>query len=408
MFFGLLDEGLLLEGVDSNDIIDAIKNHHIVTITYNGPDSDKGGSGKRMIYPFVYGKTTAGNDAIRAYQPTVDSGKMPAPNPESFSGHHPAWRLFLVDRITSWQDHTKDPEYTMRNGKRRPERYIISGGTYKEVEGHYNSISDKQMSTIIAQASIPGLKIVGRNMKGATDNQKETLNTRKQGMKDILAWYKEYKNREGENDFDDIRSAYQQYVQSQDTIGNGDIKRLSEILAEYEKNGWKGDLLAFIKKGGNQEITKKKSGVVTKSGEVDNGAGNDDASDDAKSSQVTNLMAAAQNTSQNNDESGVRDKSGNVVTTKDVQRDKYAKYSNIKSMDDLVKGVVYPAGFFMKLLDKEIEKEKQRPVQNNTNINRNRPQQPQRSQNINNTQQQQQPNTYQPQNTQIRNRRNKH
>lgn len=85
-------KSLLKEQAEQENIIDAIKKHYEVEIDYM-PDANGKGGGKRVIQPVAYGTTTAGNMAVRAFQPFGDSA----------SNNKPYWRLFLIDKINNWK-----------------------------------------------------------------------------------------------------------------------------------------------------------------------------------------------------------------------------------------------------------------------------------------------------------------
>jgi len=77
------------------EIVNSIKNKNLVTIYYDGDDN--GGKGLRVIEPFCYGTSKAGNAVIRAWERegasyTAQKGEQPLPG----------WRLFRVDRIGSY------------------------------------------------------------------------------------------------------------------------------------------------------------------------------------------------------------------------------------------------------------------------------------------------------------------
>ncbi len=74
-------------------IINSVRNKNIVTIYYDGEDN--GGKGLRVIEPFCFGVSKAGNSVIRAWERegasfTAQKGEQPLPG----------WRLFRVDRMT--------------------------------------------------------------------------------------------------------------------------------------------------------------------------------------------------------------------------------------------------------------------------------------------------------------------
>jgi hypothetical protein len=101
---------LLTEGVSDKTIVDAINNHEFLYIYYHGETTKE--TGYRTIRPFVLGTNTSGNLALRAWQ---DKGRSDSLRPDAprikRKGHEydvdsdgvtkPAWRLFLVDNITS-------------------------------------------------------------------------------------------------------------------------------------------------------------------------------------------------------------------------------------------------------------------------------------------------------------------
>lgn len=84
-----LTENTLNEAVSSQSIVDALNKRQGVWINYASED---GHTGKRYIEPYVYGVTKAGNDAIRAFQYNGDTKRGV-----------PHWKLFRVDRISTWE-----------------------------------------------------------------------------------------------------------------------------------------------------------------------------------------------------------------------------------------------------------------------------------------------------------------
>lgn len=76
-------------------ISNSVRNKNLVTIYYDGEDN--GGKGLRVIEPFCFGISKAGNAVIRAWERegasfTAQKGEQPLPG----------WRLFRVDRIGSY------------------------------------------------------------------------------------------------------------------------------------------------------------------------------------------------------------------------------------------------------------------------------------------------------------------
>ena len=84
-----------------DQITNSVRNKNIVTIYYDGDDN--GGKGLRVIEPFCFGISKAGNAVIRAWERegasfTAQKGEQPLPG----------WRLFRVDRIGSYNANPKD------------------------------------------------------------------------------------------------------------------------------------------------------------------------------------------------------------------------------------------------------------------------------------------------------------
>lgn len=80
---------VLLEAVSSDKVIDAIQNRYQVIINYS--DDKKRAPEKRLIEPYAYGISQAGNGVLRAFQYEGDT----------FRGI-PKWKLFRLDRVESW------------------------------------------------------------------------------------------------------------------------------------------------------------------------------------------------------------------------------------------------------------------------------------------------------------------
>ena len=84
-----------------DQIANSVRNKNLVTIYYDGEDN--GGKGLRVIEPFCFGISKAGNTVIRAWERegasfTAQKGEQPLPG----------WRLFRVDRIGSYNVDPRD------------------------------------------------------------------------------------------------------------------------------------------------------------------------------------------------------------------------------------------------------------------------------------------------------------
>lgn len=99
----------LLEWVDRNDVVDAIKNADIVYIYYAGDETVN--RGYRTIEPYALGVSTAGNLVLRAWQQAGASDSKGTAKREN--DEVPGWRLFRLDGITSFMKTFKkfDPKH---------------------------------------------------------------------------------------------------------------------------------------------------------------------------------------------------------------------------------------------------------------------------------------------------------
>jgi len=159
-----LIRSILLEEVNVNDIADAIRKKHVVTITYSD-----GANGKREIMPVVYGLSTKGNTIIRAYQVNGDSNTKDQ-----------GWKIFLTNKIGLWDD---------------SKGTTFSKPPLKWTDGAYNENSDEKFSQIyisadfgseeenIAYGSKPEVEDYNREEPTVrTVNQKPTTNSKISGI----------------------------------------------------------------------------------------------------------------------------------------------------------------------------------------------------------------------------------
>jgi hypothetical protein len=125
-------ESLILESVNLDKIIDAIKNRYKVTIWYDGDEPN--GKEYRGITPVCLGKSKAGNYVLRAWQ--EDGGSH-----RGFLGIRPlpSWRLFRVDKMYSF------------NIDRKNRQPIIA----TTAPPKYNPNGDKTMVSVTINAKFP-------------------------------------------------------------------------------------------------------------------------------------------------------------------------------------------------------------------------------------------------------------
>lgn len=143
--------GLINEQTGDNAIVDAIENHKILYIYYDGDETIL--KGYRTIKPFVLGThNKTGNKVLRAWQDAGSSDSYRGLNRKRRQGHEyhfdhknrqkPGWRLFRLDGIKS----------VLPTGEQfNPQNVIKSGGV------KYNP-NDIDMSSISKAIDKDGLK----------------------------------------------------------------------------------------------------------------------------------------------------------------------------------------------------------------------------------------------------------
>jgi hypothetical protein len=121
---------VLNESVGSNEVSDVIKGHNYVDITYT--DEDSNAPGRRLIQPYAYGLSMAGNEILRAFQIEGDTLRG-----------EPKWKTFRLDRITSWNP--------------RKQTFNIPPPMQGYNSPDYNSNGDGSMTKIFIQAKFDGI-----------------------------------------------------------------------------------------------------------------------------------------------------------------------------------------------------------------------------------------------------------
>ena len=135
---------VLNESVGSKEVSDVVINHNYVDIMYS--DENDSAPGKRLIQPYAYGVTMAGNDVLRAFQVNGDSLRG-----------EPGWKFFLLKRITSWHP--------------RRQTFNIPPPMQGYNAPQYNDKGDGSMSKIYVQAQF--------------DNITDTLSAQRQKIQDL-------------------------------------------------------------------------------------------------------------------------------------------------------------------------------------------------------------------------------
>lgn len=139
--YSILKE-ILKEDVSPDKVMDAMDNKYQVLITYS--DEKNRAPRQRLIEPYAYGLTRAGNPCFRAYQF----------NGDTYRGV-PKWKLFRLDRVTSW---TPTEQHFVTEPNKRGWR-----------AEDYNNLGDDTMSTVIAQVSFDDSEINPNNLYSPSD-----------------------------------------------------------------------------------------------------------------------------------------------------------------------------------------------------------------------------------------------
>ena len=115
----------LTESVDQSSVIDAIDNKYQVWVYYS--DAENHAPGRRLVEPYVYGISKAGNPIIRAF---VWKG-------DSYRGA-PRWETMRLDRVTSWKP-------------RKNNHFQTDPRSLGALVPGYNPNGDKSMTSVIKQ-----------------------------------------------------------------------------------------------------------------------------------------------------------------------------------------------------------------------------------------------------------------
>lgn len=190
---------IINESINNNDIINAIKNHNYVDINYN--DKKSSATGRRLIQPYAYGITTAGNECLRAFQIGGDTLRG-----------EPKWKLFLLKRITSW--HPRKQTFNIpppMQGYNAPDYNKNGDGTMAKVilkakfEGIDDTLGAAREKTNFVQGAP---KIASKNTQGpvpfASQQRKKNVFTSQPNSKKYAQYAKNIEDTETQiNRFDD-------------------------------------------------------------------------------------------------------------------------------------------------------------------------------------------------------------
>jgi hypothetical protein len=190
---------VLNESVGSKDVSDVIINHNYVDINYS--DEDNNAPGRRLIQPYAYGITMAGNECLRAFQISGDTLRG-----------EPKWKLFLLKRITSW--HPRKQTFNIpppMQGYDAPDYNRNGDGTMRRVilQAKFDGIDDSLGAAKAKTEFVKGApKIASKNTSGpipnASQQWKKNVFTSQPNSQKYAQYAKNIKDTEKEvNRFDD-------------------------------------------------------------------------------------------------------------------------------------------------------------------------------------------------------------
>ena len=214
---------VLNESVGSNEVSDVINNHNYVDITYS--DEDNNAPGRRLIQPYAYGITMAGNECLRAFQISGDTLRG-----------EPKWKLFLLKRITSW--HPRKQTFNIpppMQGYNAPDYNRDGDGTMSKVilQAKFEGIDDTLGAARAQKEFVKGApKIASKNTQGpipnASQQWKRNVFTSQPNSKKYAQWAKNVEDTDTQfNRFDDdIWAKAEAEKQQQDNamLQNSDMK----------------------------------------------------------------------------------------------------------------------------------------------------------------------------------------
>jgi len=190
---------VLNESVGSNEVSDVINNHNYVDITYS--DEDNNAPGRRLIQPYAYGITMAGNECLRAFQISGDTLRG-----------EPKWKLFLLKRITSW--HPRKQTFNIpppMQGYDAPDYNRNGDGTMSKVilQAKFEGIDDTLGAVRAKKEFVKGApKIASKNTQGpipnASQQWRKNVFTSQPNSKKYAQWAKNVEDTDTQfNRFDD-------------------------------------------------------------------------------------------------------------------------------------------------------------------------------------------------------------
>lgn len=230
---------LLTESIAQSLVYDAIQNHNVVEINYDGDENIA--KGKRIIEPYVLGRSSKNNIVIRAFQPNGDT-QTSVPN----------WKMFRVDKISYWKPTKKTFNNTPQERGFNVEPYNENGDNNIRsirIQVHFNKNDNNVLNNQISKNIDKNQNkqdIDRHNLIKQTNNDKIKNNQIIQKQKDSINQQnninlnkQDFYNK-NQNNNNDIKSQQDKLEQ---TLNNNDYSNLQvskdelrRNLADYNKN----------------------------------------------------------------------------------------------------------------------------------------------------------------------------
>lgn len=229
---------LLTESIAQSLVYDAIQNHNVVEINYDGDDNIA--KGKRIIEPYVLGRSSKNNIVIRAFQPNGDT-QSSVPN----------WKMFRVDKISYWKPTKKTFNSTPQERGFHVEPYNENGDNNIRsirIQVHFaknanNNIDNQQINTNIDKNQTKQ-DIDRHNLIKQINNNKIKNNQIIQQQKDSINQQNNINlNKQDSYDKNQNNNIKSQQDKLEQTLNNNDYSNLQvskdelrRNLADYNKN----------------------------------------------------------------------------------------------------------------------------------------------------------------------------
>lgn len=215
----------LNEDIDSDSVLQAIRNKNKVRIRYDDGQEDSAGNpkGSRVIQPMAIGTTKKGYPVVRAWQEGGGSRRGV-----------PKWKFFRLDRVTSWKPLNNKKFFQAPNG--------------------YNPNGDKTMGTFIDNAKFD-------------DFISPLERQRQQFQNDVKMGQQKQQTQQGPIQQPRVTQQWKKnvYTSQPNSKKYADIRKNIEATPKKDEDFWK----LFDLNDAEREMTQNPKGPVTNQNEFD-------------------------------------------------------------------------------------------------------------------------------------------